>query len=679
MINRSYLIGMTVLLFTLKGIALDVLDPVFMGMHSLFKNDKCSAQTGESSGQACLAKNNSVSNQNDMKAVSKNVIIKNAVKIKIEEVNCSQQQWKSFANADLPGTRSQALMVTQINSVLPDLQKLKYLIEKLGREFAASNGGPSGAVLRNSRKYKNRTAEDKLATATIEADFKISLEAHEAELQILLGLYQQKLSEIPNADSSIVRSFIEGRLGNAEQLPKLISAKDFQELISKVSAGFDSERTEYQKTKDANNNYQLSLDQKSELFTDPAIISSLLESDPNSANEIKNYQCEVAAQKQIKGIAQDSFTVASFLVSGGAMASAKIARTSYMLRSARGAAWSSKANRALGYGAVVLGGVESMNMAVTACGTDTKVRNKKQCGMTPELIMEEHAFYTCAWDATMAALPGVTATIGALAVRSTRHTGLVRQFVEEMTVAKAARVQNLGLSNQFDLDDRLLAAEGVLFGFEKKLTDQQSKGLIKAHLVSKKKETYDLAELKEKKIILLESGFNEPQADTLLRTGLSGEFNLKAEQEKLLRFLHASPDSPNKFRMLGEDSAKKGDTNGAMVQFKKATEAIQENFKVKYSQRSDLEYGNMSEYASKWGLYANSAKEREDAAKAYMQAFELRVKFNRQSDEEVQVVKQKLKELSENPGKGSSAAASAWQREVIIKHYTGKGWINLDR
>lgn len=499
------------------SLAADLMDGFYNTIHKAFQGKDCSSAPRS---QECDHSSVSVGNYQDLKDLSEKVFYDRLSELEIKRLQCSQEQWQSMSNASTEGKVIQKLKLEQMNSTLEDLQLIKDQLERVAKE---SVRGDSLFTLKNMRKYA-RTAEEKSAL-----DRKIMMarkadDARHDEIELLLSLYDQRISEIPNSDNPLVRDFIEGRLSLSGQSPKKVTSTEFQSLVTNVTKGFQQNIRDIKSTRHMGS-YNLSIEDQARLSSDPTLIGQITKENPVLLAHIETYQClaksRLKTKENIELGATAVTTIASFGVGGAALASAKAARATFVLRSPATASRLEKASKILGAYSVRMGGLDVAYGVYKSCEPRTKAEIKGDCKLSPKLVIEEHKLNDCIWDASIAALPGAFKIGSGLLARTLADkSSELSQFVAKMTAKKRGGTDYEfagALSNR----DRIDAARGVL---GRNLTQTQETALIEAHEMFPLNSlgNYSKEQIAAKKEYLMKNGFSKREADLLSVSGITG-------------------------------------------------------------------------------------------------------------------------------------------------------------
>ncbi|MEQ1722878.1 MAG: hypothetical protein ABL930_06850, partial [Pseudobdellovibrio sp.] len=338
----------------------------------------------------------------------------------------------------------------------------------------------------------------------------------------LMGAYELRISEIPNSDNPIIRDFIEDHTSQFfSKTHTEVTPEEFEKIIAKIKDSFSNSIKEIDKTK-TNDQYNLSIKQQARLSSDPTLIAQLSRENPTALKSIPYLQCSAKNRLQTKELTELGANIASLAIPIGALAVAKAARASVVLRSPQMAKGFELASKGLGWAAMITGGLQTANSFYDACFKDTTATVQGQCRQNPQTLIEKHERSTCMWEATLSAAPGV-AKLGAgyLLKRAGDNTSKLSQFIQKMTGRSNLRSQDLGVAGSLRNEDRILAAEGIL---AKTLSEKERAALLKAHEVGGLKAfgQYTPAEIEEKRALMRAAGFSERETETLLWKGIAG-------------------------------------------------------------------------------------------------------------------------------------------------------------
>ncbi len=643
-------------------LAADLLDPIYREMNQLFKDEDCPKESA-----ACAHGSLDKSNKNELHKIPTNVFFNQLAAFEIDRLTCGKQQWDSYSSSTETGKQNQQLKLNQMNEILGELQSIKNKIESLSRELStATQGGPSALTLRNARKY-NRGSQQKSILDEQQKAYIGNEEAKAQELDTFLNFYQQKISEIPHSDTPEVRDFIESRLSLFEEPVKTVSTAEYEKLVQTVSKSFSNSINKLK------NSASLSIEEKSRFSSDATLIGQVLAKNEFTTAQVKSFQCLAANEMKVKSRVENSVTtgvtVLSFALPVGALGAAQLARTSMVIKSPQMVASLNTAARVGGWSAASLGSAMAAHSAIQACTKISYAQLNRNCAETPETILQEHSFNSCAWNATMAALPGaIKAGGGFLATRLADKNSALAKFIEENAGRKNLRSQDLKFAGNLDDGDRIRAAEGIL---GRALSPNQKSAMIKAHEIGKP--PYSPAEIEEKRKIMQASGFSLAERETLLWKNITGVYDSRSVPEILIKL----PESANKSRLLGEyeAAAVKGNPEIAAKHFKDSTSRYKKE--IDWESPTSRDYSVLEYSAANWGAKTKVSEEVIEAEKTFIDAFQKRMKKDavqyRARDNAEQVI-ENLKTLRDDPGIGHAAEVSKWRRRVIIEHYKKKGW-----
>ncbi len=470
--------------------------------------------------------NSSKNNLSRLQAVSSSVISSRLVSLDNERRACAKSQWDSMNGSAPEAVEMRKIRVEQMNTQLSQLQDIRNQLEDLGRDIIRM---PSLAGLQQSRKYsKNKQEVDAKIT-----DAKKELELKEQLAESLLTLYSQKLAEIPNSDTPVVAEFISSRLSYMSKNFKPVTLKEYEIFVSSVSKGFQESTDDLQKSK-SGNSYNLSVEERERLATDPTLIAQLAREFPGGEKSIEVYQCQARQHASTKNNFEVGANIASFAVSGGAFLAARAARASFVLRSPKNASLVEKGSRYLGFASLGAGGVEGSVNLVKSCLAENKTQVQGSCILNPKLVIEEFELSSCVWDATLASIPAaIKAGTGVYALKNGSGTTQLSEFVAEMR-KKYKKSLDYKFAGKLSDRDRAAAAESVI---GRNLTSEQKKAVIEAHKMdptaylpdrsfaadsAANAGKYSEASQKKKRDYLVTQGFSEKEARLLGVTGITG-------------------------------------------------------------------------------------------------------------------------------------------------------------
>jgi hypothetical protein len=450
-------------------------------------------------------------NRQDLSQVTENSFYPRLVQLETARLQCMKADWESFNSANSGGL-NQTFMINKMNAVIADLQFIKREVGRLSAQMQLIRGRIPNNV---------RTGETRNST------YQPLLDEYNQKNEVaqkLLVAYQQRLSEIPNADNPLVQDFIEGQLSTFSDNATAVTPESFERLRARVAASFQNSITEL--NREVRSREGLSIREKARLANDPDLIAQLSSENPNSTATIARLQCLASRERSTQSVVQTGFTVASFVLPGGAFMMARLARSAFVFNSARLSQNLMRSAKAFGWSSVALGSVEAANSLHEQCLRSTQAEVSGQCGQTPQTLIQQHQLSSCLWEATLNAVPALSRVAGGGVLlnrfsRESRENQALRRFIEENSGRDNLRNRNLAAAANLNPRERRIAAEGIL---GRQLTPAQADALNRAHNVGAERGIggYTEQDIEQKREILRQAGFSQRETETLLWKGIAG-------------------------------------------------------------------------------------------------------------------------------------------------------------
>ena len=509
--SRSFPIFFCIFI-SLPCVAADFFDGFYRSLNDAFSKESCEHPnaTSVSTGRPICAQSAAAANRKQLHEISEKVFYDQLVGLEQQRLSCVRDEWSSFSVKSANGKANSEFLLAKMNAVLPTLQEIKNQIGSLTSQNQILGGRIPAEIKYNTTKVPPPAFAEMMKEYNERNDL----------ITQLMGLFEQKINEIPNADSPVVRKFLEGHLSTFSKKSDPVTAEELESLTQKVQKTFTETMDDLKK--DAASSEGLSIANQARLSSDPELIAQLTAQNPDAENGLPYLQCRAKSRMQTKERVELTATVVSFVLPLGALSIARAARAAFVLRNARMGSAMTKFAKGLGWAAMVSGGVDSAKAIHEKCFTSGKAEVKGQCRQTPQSLIEQHSQASCVWEATLAAAPGIAKIGGGLLLKQLHdeNAGLSK-FIEKMGGRGNLRAQDLNTAGKLDKGDRIIAAEGII---DRKLNPAQQDALLRAHAVGSERGfgNYTPEDIEEKRRILAEAGFNSRETETLLWKGVAG-------------------------------------------------------------------------------------------------------------------------------------------------------------
>lgn len=568
-------------------------------------------------------------NQKDFQITSENIFYNRLSELETARLQCSQSEWNSYSKKTANGAENQKIVIAKMNEVIPVLRRMQKDLNALGAQVSVleaklpKKSDTAGLVL---------SAREKTDLATKSAPLLKEYEERKAEMTALQALYKMKSSEIPDADNSVVNSFIIDHMGgysNSKFIP--VTSDSFEKLTTQMNANFDVSIKEY--AKDKTGSVDLSTDQKTYLALEPTLIAQLVRENPSQVLTIQNFQCQAKTRDQGKKRVETTATIASIAFPIGALGLAKAASSTFVLRSPILASRLATASKVLGFASVALGGLQAANQVANNCGgTPTKNKVEGSCTKNPKILTEQFSFASCLFDATLAALP-LIAKGTALAARLGDKKAPLSVLIEDLSKGKATakallspseidslaqdvlgiakirdpnlrkaiidKVSVLDDASRFELGKKLLGEKRVA-----EIDEDKLKALIdEVHAIPTTPKT-----LKAKSRLLEEGGLTNEEREIFMRGSVTGKPVASVPIDYAGQIDRA--EGANKSRLAAEFELTKANPNMNVVTSEYKTAMDGYAAKVANSPNpTGIELRNASSVASRYGSITTDAQE----------------------------------------------------------------------
>lgn len=505
------------LAFSVGSYAAEFMDGFYRVLTNTFRSNNCSSASAtpssvtESAQPVCDQQHISTANRQDLSELTENSFYPRLVQLETARLQCMKADWESFAPGSSEGI-NQTFMITKMNAVIADLQFMKRQIGRLSAQMQSVRGRIPNTV---------RTGE------TQNSMYQPLLDEYNQKNEIakkLMIAYQQRLSEIPNSDNPLVQDFVEDQLSTFSDTPTAVTAESFEALRKKVAESFQTSMNEL--NTEVRSRDGLSIREKARLANDPDLAAQLTSENPNSANTIARMQCLASRERSTQTAVQAGATAATFLLPGGALMMARVARSAFVFRNARLSQNFARSAKAFGWSSVALNSAEAAGAIHEQCLRSTQVQVTGQCGQTPQTLIQQHKLSSCIWEATISAVPALARVVGNGVLlsqfsRESRENQELRRFIEANAGRDNLRTRNLAAAANLNPRERRIAAEGIL---ERPLTPTQSDALTRAHNIGAERGIggYTADDIEQKREILRQAGFSQRETETLLWKGIAG-------------------------------------------------------------------------------------------------------------------------------------------------------------
>jgi hypothetical protein len=602
-------------------------------------------------------------NQSSLKAISETQFYNDLSKLEIDRLKCSEEKVASLKK------------IENLTEIKKKIIEIMPILKKIRKDINSEIG--KNQIL-NGQIPKSRPPK----SGTIEYQRKTEYDARNEEIKKLMALEEMLISQIPFSESEPVRDLIDTAVGNG-----VISDLDVQKKLNELNSALKNSRLKIEQTKEKTGQFNLSNDQKISMGTDEFLVSQMLSNSPENASQIKSLQCESEKNKNGQRLVQTVGTAATLIVPLGLASAGRLA---FLMRAPMMANKLSQISRVAGYGSMLVGYQHGIDGILESCSKQSTAkisssdRNSNiQCDYTSKTLVSDFNTSECILNATLLLFPA-TAPFIARGVAS--RTDLLKKYIDDIKSLPSLKKLSQQEKEQF------LKVAGTLSDSERKtatallanrsITPLEKNGLIQAHLVAENKGYFELtaSELKQKTQILRGSGFTEPEADLILRSGLAGQMGKATTGTRsVLEITTVMSPSPNRSRLLGEIKSTSQDPmvlKESTEHFKDATRQFNSEMAQKRqisSKISDNDLMDLESVASRWGSQAQNPEDIAQAKRIYTETLSRRL-LDSNLKHEPKKMKAYLDSLKSDPGSGNYKKASVWKIEAITEYLKRYGW-----